>query len=643
MSTAHSFIDHVPKDPVENLRWRVAWRTAAITDKTIQHAFYDACMDDVLFFFNAAGWLFEPRGEHKIIPFATWPHQDPCILKMDQAISDSEARMEPIDVLLDKSRGQGATWMYLTIFLRRWLRDSMFSAGLVTRNEKLVDSMTDPDTLLWKFCWALDKLPPWMLPAGYARNVTDHVVLNNANGATITGFAATGDVAKGGRKTAFALDELGQLDWITAGKDYLAMDSTQHVTNCRFGVSTYGADRGAFYEAVNEESDAIKLILDWHDNPIQNRLAYKLDSEWRPTAVRFEEQAEVERYVGKNYKRLQRLQRRGHTMENKVRSPWYDSECSRPNATPRSIAKELDRNPRSAVGKLFDMNLLDRMTRDSCQPPLWQGKCVVDSESAQVRGLIRQENGPLKLWFAPGLDNMVPHGRFVIGCDISAGGQGAYSSNSVACGIDSDTGQQVFEYTVKGLLPTHFARVCVGLARWFRGAYLGWESTGPGSIFDREIIEELRYYNIYYRTVRQLGGTRVEKKPGWWNGNDSDKGLLFEQFCIGMEEGKMVPRSEDLIKECGQYEWADNGKIIYAATKVHSAAADKAHGDRCVAGGVAWLLCKDRLQTGLDTDASLKNNPPYGSWAWREQRENADRRGFTDDDPQPTLADVLRT
>ena len=647
MTTAHDFIDHVPKDPEENVRWRLAWRTAAITDKRIQHAFYDAAMDDVLFFFNALLWLYEPRTLIKTIPFCSWPHQDPCILAVDGAITDAERDRIPIDVLIPKSRTQGATWICLMVLLRRWLRDSGFTAGLVTLTEAMVDSLRDPDTLIWKLVSAIEKLPPWMIRGGYERHLSDHVLLNLDTGATLCGYSATGDLARGGRRTAFLLDEMGAIDWIKAGKDHAALDSTRQVTNCRILPSTFGADRGAFWEATTEDTDpsTVKRILDWKDNPSQNQMAYKISSEAKVTALRAEEQADVENYVAKSKRRLDRLRRRGHTIENKVRSPWYDAECSRIDASPQSIAKELDMDPRGAVGKVFDTEVLDRMTRDCCQRPLWRGKFLVDPETHRLSGLIRTQNGPLKLWFRLGVDdNMVPEGHYGVGCDISAGGTGPASSNSVACGIDMATGQQVLEYAINGLEATIFARMVVALAYWLREAYLGWEATGPtGGSFRKEVIEELHYSNVYYRFIKHRGGVRIEKKPGWWNSSDADKGLLFEQLAVAMDEGGMVPRSSELIKECGQYEWSEDGKIVHAPTRISKGAgAEKAHGDRCIAGGVAWLLCKDRAQTALDKAGGSVNNPQYGCWAWREARDKADQKRFTDDDPQPTLADVLR-
>jgi hypothetical protein len=564
------------------------------------------------------------------------------IVAMDRAIADAERSQEPHDIVVDKSRGQGATWMYLYIFMRRWLRDPLFSGGLVTRNEDLVDSRRDPDTLLWKFAWGLDRLPEWMLPQGYTRHINDHTILNNANRSTVVGYAATGDVARGGRKSAFALDELGALDWIRAESDQKALDSTGQVTYCRFLVSTFGADRGAFYEAATEDNDANKLILDWKDNPIQNRLAYVWNPEGTVEAVEEDEQEAVEQYIKENVRKLNRLERRGHSVYGKVRSPWYDAECGRAGANPRSVAKELDRNPRGAVGKVFDVDVLDRMAAECCRPPVWQGKPIIDPERCRVIGFVRQDGGPLKLWFKPGLDHLVPEGSYVIGCDISAGGSGAYSSNSVACGINASTHEQVFEYATKGLSATKFARVAVALARWAKKAYLGWEATGPtGTAFEKEVLEAQAYYNVFYRKIMQMGGSRIEKKPGWWNGSDSDKGLLFEQFCIGMDENEIIPRSGDMIRECGEYEWDENGKIVHAPTKHRGAAAGKAHGDRCIAAGVAYLLCTDRQDIGLDTGGSLSENPPYGCFAWREARDRAAWEAWDDERPLPTISDVL--
>ena len=77
---------------------------------------------------------------------------------------------------------------------------------------------------------------------------------------------------------------------------------------------------------------------------------------------------------------------------------------------------------------------------------VWQGKPVFDSETLKFKGLVARGDGPLKLWFKPGLDNSAPLGPFTFGCDIAMGSDGDYSSNSVACALDDRTGEQVLEY-----------------------------------------------------------------------------------------------------------------------------------------------------------------------------------------------------
>ncbi len=198
------FYDYYPKDPAENLRWRIRCRERALTDIPFRNILYDACMIDPLFFMGFAMWSFEPRARVKIRPFIPWPHQESVFVAMDKAIDDAEREEKAIDVLVDKSRAQGGTFRYLWIDLRRWLRDPMFSAGYVTRNEGLVDSQTDSDTLFWKLAWAIDRLPFWMVPDGFDmkkhRSLTAHSLLNPSNGATLVGYAAGQDVGTGGRK-----------------------------------------------------------------------------------------------------------------------------------------------------------------------------------------------------------------------------------------------------------------------------------------------------------------------------------------------------------------------------------------------------------------------------------------------------------
>lgn len=641
--TSTPYYDLVPRDPVENLRWRIYCRDRAVTDIKLRDALYQACCDDVLFFMAFACWSFEPRAKVKVRPFIPWPHQESVFVAMDEAVDRAERDEVSVDVILDKSRAQGGTYGYLWVDLRRWLRDRMFSAGYVTRNEDLVDSKTDSNTVLWKMAWAIERLPLWMQPQGWDaskhRNLSQHTFMNPENGSLLTGYAAGQDVAAGGRATVFTVDEAGARDFVSGGKDEAVQESLHDVSNCIRLVSARYVDAGVFHEAC-ENPDTMKngvhLVLDWKDNPIHGKHSYVVRN-GKAEARKPEDQPEVDAYHKKHPDLRARLERKGFKFDGVVRSPWYDMRCLRPTATPRLIASQLDRDPRGAVGKVFTSELLDRMKREHVKAPVWQGTPVFDSETLKLTGLLQREDGPLKLWFRPGIDDSAPLGPFTIGCDCAVGSDGAFSSNSVASIIDNRTGEQVGEYTIKGMAMIQFARVVVGLSRWLRNALLGWEDAGVTATFAKEIMEVICYGNVYYRDVKEIGSRRKSRKAGWGNSRTEDKADLFEKMALAMETGRYIPRSAEMITECGEYEWED-GKIIHAPTK-NRGAVDKNHGDRCIASGVSWLVYSaDAQPNRIDSDEITSETPEYGSWLWREQQHRA---RIDSDSPDFGIQDVM--
>lgn len=936
------FYDLVPKGAVENLKWRIRCRERALIDKRFRDALYQAAMDDVLFFCAAFLWVYEPRSKHKQKPMIPWSHQEPVILAMDETISEAMETEHPVSLTLKKSRAQGGTYCYLAVTMYRALREPGFTVGLVTRNEALVDSKVDDSAVMFKVAAMLDRLPMWMLPGGYSRSMTDHVIrLPNESG--WSGYAATGDVARGGRTSAFCFDEPGSEEFVAANKDYKILSSVSHVSNCLAGgtlvvtdrglvpieqvkltdlvwdgnmwvkqdgcvyqgqkktirsyrirltpdhrvltkkgwahasegfdrekirlpngywqryaaepeksrecvldgslqvrerglcsgnelddwksrqvpglqrrvhiknvdsarnvaysysssvgkyaaalhepelrslsslrwkrhhgmqtmdevrefherhggttersyagkdrqqqgiqpeelplgdgngasqqpskqsidrnitrtddysadckeggsdvlcdsesqekgrrrgcaassiqvcdeltepvydllncgprraftvidddgcpllvhncvflVSTFGVDAGVFYEAATDPDNPRVYDLSWKDNPDHSKNIYKV-VKGVAVALRPEEQSAVNDYIATHQREIRTIERRGHKIEDHIQSPWYNAHRLLPGATPRFVARELDGDCRGAVGKVFNPELLDKMKRTHCRSPVWVGNPVFDSETCKLTGLIPREDGLLKLWFRPGVDDSPPLGPFTIGCDIASGGTSAHASNSVATALDDRTGEEMLEYTIKGLEPRPFARRVVGLCMWLRNARLGWEDSGVSGGFAKEVMEVLYYGNVFFRNVTQLGSQKKSRKPGW-PCQDADKADMFEQFALAMEQGKCVPRSEDMIVECGEYEW-DGGKIIHAPTK-NKGATEKNHADRAISAAGAWLVFNtDVVPDKIDTSEETSQTPEYGSFAWREEQE---RRQVKSSSPRYGIRDVIR-
>jgi hypothetical protein len=606
----------VPRDPVENVEWRIRCRERALVDRHFRNAFLQACEEDILFFCASSLWVHEPRSRIKRQPLCLWPHQEPLILAMQETIAEAMRTERPISLTVKKSRAQGGTVCYLAVTIHRALHDPGFTVGLVTRNEALVDSRVDDSAVMFKVAWMLDQLPVWMFK-GYERSMTDHVI-RLPNGSGWSGYAATSDVARGGRTSMFCFDEPGSEEFIAGGRDFKILSSVSHVSNCVFLISTFGVDSGVFYESATDPDNPRVYTLSWQDNPEHSKNIYTVE-DGVAKALRPHEQQAVDRYVATHQREIRSIDRRGHKIEGKIQSPWYNAHRLLPGATPRYVARELDMDPRGAVGKCFSVDLLDRMKRECCQPPVWQGQPVFDSETLKLTGLISRDDGPLKLWFRPGVDNSSPLGPFTVGCDIALGGTGPYSSNSVASALDNRTGEQVLEYTVKGLETRPFARRVVGLCMWLRNALLGWEDSGVSGGFAKEVMEVIYYGNVFFRNVTQLGSQKKSRKPGW-PCRDDDKSDMFEQMALAMETGKYVPRSEAMIVECSEYEW-ENGKIVHAPTK-NRGATQKNHGDRCVAGGGCWMVFStDSVPDKLDTSEETGQIPEYGSFLWREQQD----------------------
>ena len=613
MTDRHSFIEHIPKETVKNLRWRIKVRRLAMEDRGLRRTLKDAAMRDVLFFINGFCWGYDPRAKDKLQPFITYPNQDPVILGINRAIEDAERTEDPIDVPILKSRVQGGSWCCIFVCELRWLRDKMFSAGLMTRNEKLVDSEVDPDAMMWKVAFTLKMLPFWMLPEGFNpkihRRLSEHTIVNPENGSTFVGYANTADVGRGGRRTLFLVDEFGSKEYQIGGKDHDLLTSLHHNTNCILMPSTYGSDHGAFYEAANEPPSEQNrpFVLDWRDNPKHNRLMYTIRA-GVAVAVNPDEQSAVTSYVGRNAKMLHRLEVRRFIKEGKVRAPWYDKRCLRPGTLPRDIARELDMDPHAAVGKLFNLEVLARMTKEKVQPPVWQGRVAI--VNGELR-LMSQPEGPLKLWFRPGLDDEPPTGRFVVGGDIGTGSNSPEAGNSCLIGGNCWTGEQVLEYVDPAIAETRFARLAVAVCRWLGDALLIWEATGrTGSRF-RDEVKETGYWNIWTEEKVDVRSHERTRRPGWTNNSKRAKVELFDYLWVAMDDGLFTPRSAELIEECGGWEW-DGEKIVYHGT---------GHGDRAIGGGLCWKGMADLSALGIDKSTQPAQIVKYGTLAWRMQRE----------------------
>lgn len=581
----------------------------------LQQSIRQACSDDILFFINALCWLYEPRIRkigtrtlpHKI-PFISRPHQDVAIIEAKKSLGER-------DIGIEKSRDEGATWIGLILALHDWLFVPLAAIGLVSRNERAVDAQGDPDSLMWKLDWELDQLPRWMVPS-FQRSSADMSLVNRENGSTILGYSCTGDVARGGRKRWFFMDELAAFRRDT---DQEAMDSTQYVSDSRLIVSTPKGSHGAYYDAMHEESNILRLRLAWWDNPTKNRGLYRyvggkmvVVDPSNPLPKGYEKDAQP---------LLERLRKRGFTLENRLRSPWYDGQCDRPKTTPQSIAQELDIDYGGSEYRIYGEVFRDHAMKN-VRTPVCQGEYHHSSESLEGQ-FERSRGGPLSLWI--NLENgKPPFGAYTVGCDISSGLGGSYTSNSVIQVLSVMTGEQVAEWVSNSLEPTDFADLAVAVCRWFHDAYFIWEINGPsGAAFTRQVINR-KYPNMYHREVLWQKSKKRQKFPGW-NSDEKTRAAVLHEMGQAVRLGRLKMRSEPLLVETGFYVM-QGGQIVNTHSKSTSdeSSRGQAHGDRVIAFCLAWHAVRDRPPVPKEVGKDRRRIPPNcmaaRQRAWEDQQ-----------------------
>lgn len=541
-------------------------------------------------------WLYEPRAVIRFIPFCTWPTQDPFILGMKDCIDHSIRHPEDKkDFGVEKSRAEGATWCFLMLVLWYWRFDPLFACGLVSRNEECVDSSLSPDALMPKLDWQLSYQPKWLLPLGFDpakhRRFKSHMLLNPENGATIQGFPATGDTGAGGRKSVFFLDELGRFK---PGEDWLALSATQHVTNCRGLIGSYRGETGAFYQTMQQETGMTKFRLHWSDNPARNRLLYRHTAEGNEP-VHKDDLAALRAYEASHPGLLKRLKLRGFFQTGQLRNPMYDNECDRLGTTPRAIAEEMDINPSGVQAKLFSLELVQRLRQTTVCPPVATGELIYDSLTYEPEHFLKVPEGRLRLWLPIGPDARPPVSRYALGLDLAMGGQTEWSSNSAVVGMDLISGHQVCEFITNALDGREMAELTTALAKWFWGAVVNFDATGPaGSAFYRRICQDGLWGNLYYG-IDPRGKRRAN--PGSASYTAAYKLNFLTALAAAMELGNFVPRSEMLLKECLQFEIRhEKAEHVGERNTTNEGAKGAAHGDVAVAGALCWMAAQQVFQ-----------------------------------------------
>jgi hypothetical protein len=586
----YPFYHLVPKEFYANLEFRRRMLRLSEQSLYYKQQLWLMCARDELFFINTFCWIYEPRPDEgkvgRILPFITYEFQDETISQVDEVMGKE-------DVGVEKSRDMGCTWIFLTMFFSRWLFFRLQSFLIYSRTQEAVDVPDNTDSLFWKLLFLLDNLPSFLQPMTH--NKVLNQLKNGDNQSVINGTATTGDIARGGRRTATLGDEKAAFK-IKDGYDAIA--STTSVSNTNIRLSTPKGSQGAFYELMhNEEISMLKISLHWSRHPKKRKGLYRYTKDG--LEILDKEYAFPDDY--------------NFVMDGRLRSPWYDKERKR-LLLDKLANQELDIDYIGSAFNFFSPSDIQRLISENARPPYLIGDIEYDHDTAEVKGFYETEHGRIKLWTNLDAYGHPPRDRnYSLGCDVSFG---TGASNSTLSGVDKTTGEKILEFKSNVIDPTDFAKVSVAVARWLGGAFMKWETNGPGKIYGPKVLD-LGYRNIYYKTDETKLGPRPSDRPGWSSTKDLKVSLLG-RYRSGLNEGRFINRSESALKECLKFQFFPNGVVAHVAsvdTEDPSGSSDS-HGDIVISDALAF----DTIEQQKDEEEEKEHIALPGSYMFRRKR-----------------------
>lgn len=159
----------------KNLVERAKLLNRAFKDVAFQSILLAKCKQDILFWFQYFAFTQNIKGFSTLpgeaIPFLLFAFQVEFVLGMWENIMDGTRpiaeRMRALDILVEKSRQMGITWLVDAVFCYGFLFYN-HSYLIISRSEEEVDNGTE-DSNFGKIRLILKNLPKWMLPPGFSK------------------------------------------------------------------------------------------------------------------------------------------------------------------------------------------------------------------------------------------------------------------------------------------------------------------------------------------------------------------------------------------------------------------------------------------------------------------------------------------
>lgn len=603
----------IPTIPDDNLAYRAMVWEGCEVNKRRREKCLDFCKHDLFFYVNTFVVQYNPlRVGDEVAPFILRPRQKQVLARTQQRLFPAERTMLRLDMIWEKSRDEGASWMGLFLFDHRCLFFNRQNFLWVSHSADAVDKRGDPNCLFWKVRFMHEHLPEWI------RRGVEPLKMRfwypGTKSAT-TGQASTGRSGVGGRATAVGLDELGKME------NAAEIIGQTQATGPRLMISTHYGVGTAFHQQC-QRPDVAKERMHWSDNPEKNQGAYRYDGDQNRIIPLDPSFVYPQDFVPVRSADVPGGPYRG------IRSLWYDAVEAQVGSR-RDMALHYDIDPLASTWQFFDGAVIRQLIRDHARPAVWQGDVEIDRDTGRVKELARSPNGPLRLWIYPDGPASVPRSRYTIGADVAQGTGATPSCLSIG---DASLSMKVGEYANAEIPPEEFARISAAVGWLFcddggREAYFVWERAGGvGSAFGKEFMG-LGYRNVYYQeTPPKFGGMREQtENPGWYP-NKEARLDLFQEYRSALVNHRFINPSQEALEELEKFEWTKDGTDIkHSGERAENPTAGSvSHGDLGVSDALDWMLMQ--LKGGRPKPLDQPPGPVVAGWEWRRQRAEEEDR-----------------
>lgn len=234
-------------------------------------------------------FLILPEYGDKIKPFFLFDYQKEIIHKIENA----ELSYDNMELLVDKPRGMGITWLIVAYFYWRWLFTPNWTAFILSRTETEVDDGTasPSNSIFGKLRWLIKHTSKFLVPEGFEAKgkkgtSTDSTlrIINPVMGSAIMGSSTNANAGRSRRYSVVLIDECFSIEHFND-----VWKALQSVARILIFVSTTKA--GINYKRFKDmcEKAGNYVSLTWRDHPFKDEEWYeeqKLKAEFDPEVMK---------------------------------------------------------------------------------------------------------------------------------------------------------------------------------------------------------------------------------------------------------------------------------------------------------------------------------------------------------------------